>query len=55
MGHVDFITYRDDLGGAVSCGPLKQPMRVYVTSRTGSTPNQTKEVVAVEFLPKHMQ
>lgn len=50
MQDVDFITYRDDLKGSVGCGPLKEPMRVYVTWRPGAA--STKVVVAVEFLPR---
>lgn len=49
---VDFITYRDDVGGDVKCGALKEPMRVYVTSRDPAKPNGARTVVAVEFLPK---
>lgn len=52
---VEFITYRDDLTGDVSCGPLKEPMRVYVTSRAATAPNGSPVVVAIEFLPKDMQ
>ena len=48
---VDFITYRDDLAGSITCGPLKEPMRVYVTWRPG-TPPGVRIVIAVEFLPK---
>ena len=48
---VDFISYRDDLGGSVSCGALKEPARVYMTSRAGATEAE-RVVVAVEFLPK---
>jgi hypothetical protein len=55
MDQVDFITYRDDLSGSVSCGALKEPMRVYVTSRRASTAGESPAVVAVEFLPKDMQ
>ena len=49
---VDFIAYRDDLSGGITCGPLAQPMHVYVTWRAGSQPGSDKTVVAVEFLPK---
>jgi hypothetical protein len=48
---VDFITYRDDLSGSINCGPLKAPMRVYVTWRQGAGPD-VRTVVAIEFLPK---
>lgn len=50
MDVVEFITYRDDLKGNVSCGPLKEPARVYVTWRQGADGART--VVAIEFLPK---
>lgn len=52
MADVDFITYREDVTGTVSCGPLKEPMKVYVTWRKQSKPDAMREVVAVEFLPK---
>ena len=48
---VDFITYRDDLSGALTCGPLKEPMPVYVTWRQGTAP-LARQAVAIEFLPK---
>ncbi len=47
---VDFITYRDDLSGSINCGPIKDPLRVYVTWRPGVTGVRT--VIAIEFLPK---
>jgi hypothetical protein len=53
MADVDFISYRADLTGGVQCGPLKEPMRVYVTVREGPAPAREKTVVAVEFLPKN--
>jgi hypothetical protein len=53
MADVDFISYRGELTGGVSCGPLKEPMRVYVTWKGGAAPAQEKVVVAVEFLPKN--
>jgi hypothetical protein len=48
---IDFITYRDDLRGNVECGPLKEPMSVYLTWRPGTA--GAKLVVAIEFLPKN--
>ena len=48
---VDFITYRDDLSGSITCGPLKEPMRVYVTWHKGAGPD-VRIVIAIEFLPK---
>jgi hypothetical protein len=51
MQEVDFITYRDDFKGTISCGPIKEPMRVYVTWRPGTGPD-TKRAVAIEVLPK---
>jgi hypothetical protein len=53
MADVDFISYRGDLTGGVSCGPFKDPMGVYVTWREGPPPGRQKTVVAVEFLPKN--
>jgi hypothetical protein len=51
LDQVEFITYRDDLSGAVTCGPLKQPLPVYVT-RAFSADRKSSRVVAVEFHPK---
>lgn len=48
---VDFITYRDDLSGSIICGPLGEPMRVYVTWRPGAGPG-ARIVIAIEFLPR---
>jgi len=48
MDAVEFISYRKDLTGAVSCGPRTPPDRVYLTTRPG-TP---AVVVAIEFLPR---
>jgi hypothetical protein len=47
---VEFITYRADLSGSVSCGLWKPPASVYATFRTESTAS-VKMLVAVEFLP----
>jgi tetratricopeptide (TPR) repeat protein len=52
MADVDFITYRADLAGTVGCGPLKEPLPVYLTARTTPGPAGGKIVVAIEFLPK---
>lgn len=51
MEKVDFITYRDDLTGSVTCGPLKEPMRVFVAWRAGDGAGE-RIAVAVEFLPR---
>ena len=51
LDKVDFITYRDDLTGAVGCGALKQALPVYVT-RAFSADRKSSWVVAVEFHPK---
>ena len=48
---IEFITYRDDLGGSVTCGPLKTPMAVYLTWRKGAD-GTSRIAVAIEFLPK---
>jgi hypothetical protein len=48
---IEFITYRDDVGGSVTCGPLKTPMAVYLTWRKGED-GKSLRAVAVEFLPK---
>lgn len=48
MSNVEFLSYRDDLAGGVTCGP-RDPLHVYVTVRE-ATPKPI--VVAVEFLPR---
>ncbi len=45
---VEFITYRTDLQGNVTCGARKSPDRVYVTYRPGDLDGTP---VAIEFLP----
>jgi Protein of unknown function (DUF1570) len=45
---IEFISYREDLSGAISCGPRKPPDHVYVTWRTGTI----RQILAVEFLPR---
>ena len=51
---VEFITYRDDLQGAVECGRRKTLDAVYVTWRGAPTVAGLADAVAVaiEFLPK---
>jgi hypothetical protein len=49
MDRIDFITYRDDVGGPITCGPRTPPERVYLTWRQL---NGARRIVAVEFLPK---
>jgi Tfp pilus assembly protein PilF len=54
---VEFVTYRDDLGGSVSCGPRKNREPVYITWKAaGALPASLGAIagtaVAVEFLPK---
>jgi hypothetical protein len=49
---IDFITYRTDSPGTVSCGPLPSPVRVLATYRpSGSDPSVLGDLVAVELLP----
>lgn len=51
---IDFISYRDDLKGQVTCAPRTPPDIVYVTWRgqdTGGSEIRT-EAVAVEFTPR---
>jgi tetratricopeptide (TPR) repeat protein len=52
MADVEFITYRDDLRGNVSCGPLKPPLPVYLTWRSHTQKADGRLAVAIEFLPK---
>ena len=51
MEDVAFVTYRNDLSGIISCGPMADDMRVYVTWRPGPGA-ASKVAVAIEFLPK---
>lgn len=51
MDAVDFITYRDDLTGRVSCGALRPALPVFLTWRRSAVEGG-KAVVAIEFLPK---
>jgi hypothetical protein len=53
LADVDFLSYRDDLLGAVACGPLTEPMHVYITWREGDPARREKTVVAVEFVIKN--
>ncbi|HVL69967.1 MAG TPA: DUF1570 domain-containing protein [Vicinamibacterales bacterium] len=48
---IEFITYRDDLGGSVTCGPRTPPDRVYVTVTPDPAGAGAGRVVAIEFLP----
>lgn len=50
FNEVEFITYRDDLRGSISCGPSKSAMPVYLTWKAGATPDSRVPVV-LEFLP----
>jgi hypothetical protein len=52
MRDVEFISYRDDLSGSVTCGPVKPPLPVMVTWRDDATSKAAKRVIAIEFLPK---
>ena len=51
---VEFITYRDDLQGAVECGRRKTLDAIYVTWRGARTAAELTDAnpVAIEFLPK---
>jgi Flp pilus assembly protein TadD len=48
IDRIDFISYRNDVRGAITCGPRTPPDRVYLTWRPMKG---TKQIVAVEFLP----
>jgi len=48
MDRVDFITYRDDRAGPITCGVRQPPEPVYLTWRQK---DKTRQIVAVEFLP----
>ena len=49
---IEFITYRQDRGGTISCGERPADDRVIVTYRPGPRGATLGEVVAVEFMPK---
>jgi Tfp pilus assembly protein PilF len=49
---VEFITYRTDQAGSISCGERPVDDDVIVTYRPGAGPETLGEAVAVEFLPK---
>ena len=53
FGDIDFITYREQKGGSISCGERKPPESVYVTWMPLATPSAgvAGRPVAVEFLP----
>ena len=49
---IDFISYRSDVTGAVSCGPRRPPDRVYLTWKKPPDARALDGiVVAIEFLP----
>jgi tetratricopeptide (TPR) repeat protein len=50
---IEFISYRSQDPGSVSCGPLASPVRAFATYRPGSTaaPATDGVAVAVELLP----
>jgi Protein of unknown function (DUF1570) len=48
LDRIDFITYREDLVGAITCGRRTPAERVYLTWRQL---DKTRQIVAVEFLP----
>jgi len=55
LSEIDFITYRTDQGGSVTCGALPMPQRVFATYRPkpGAPAQGTSdgEAVAIELLP----
>ncbi len=55
LSEVDFISYRSDTPSAVSCGPLRAPMRVLVTYRarpaTTAAGMIDGDAVAIELVP----
>lgn len=59
MSEVDFITYRADTAGSVSCGPLPAPLRAFVTYRMNATTTASGmidgDAVAIELLPDDYQ
>lgn len=56
FAQIEFITYRSDLGGDVSCGPWKGPAQVMITWKPSGPPQPGQAplqgtVVAIEFPP----
>jgi tetratricopeptide (TPR) repeat protein len=55
LSEIDFITYRTDQGGSVTCGALPMPQRVFATYRAragAAAPGATEgDAVAIELLP----
>lgn len=49
---VEFIAYRDDLSGQITCGERKPADLVYVTYRPDAAHGGAGLLVAVEFLPE---
>jgi len=48
LDRIDFITYRDDPPGVITCGVREPAERVYLTWRQK---DRIRQIVAVEFLP----
>jgi hypothetical protein len=51
LNSVQFLTYRRDLTGSVTCGPVKPALPVYVTWRAGAVEG-SRIAVAIEFLAR---
>jgi tetratricopeptide (TPR) repeat protein len=49
---IEFLSYRDDLRGSITCGARTPPERVYITWKPQDRPDKPEQVVAVEFLPR---
>jgi tetratricopeptide (TPR) repeat protein len=52
---VDFISYRDDLKGQISCGSRSPGEPVYLTFQPSSSSGILGKTVAIEFLPDDYQ
>jgi tetratricopeptide (TPR) repeat protein len=57
LSDVDFIAYRTDTAGSVSCGPLAKPVRALITyrARSATTGAIDGDAVAIELLPDDYQ
>jgi len=59
LSEIDFITYRTDTTGSVTCGPLKPAVRALVTYRptatTATAGSIDGDAVAIELLPDDYQ
>ena len=51
LDNMDFVSYRSDIAGGISCGPQPQALPVLVTYRPEPANGTVGEVVIVEVVP----